>query len=726
MDIIESSYILLDIVFLFVKYCSSTNIYNLYVYYGIISVISHVKDDYMDKLKTIKIEEIKGITKVMINHLHNHNIYTVSDLLFYFPYRYENYEVINLNRADNNEKVTVVGEVVTEPVFYYYRANRSRLTFSVLINDLVIKVVAFNRDFLRNKIHKKMHVTITGKFEKAKGQIVAQKLTLKPLESDKIEALYSLKNLHKTYFQNVIRKALDQYAHLIEDELPLPLIKKYRLIPSRDLFTFVHFPVNNEQIRQVMRRVKYEELLKFQLKMLYLKSREHKYLLKQPKSYDERLVAEFIEKLPFQLTNDQIKVTNDILFDLKQNYQMNRIVQGDVGSGKTVVAIIALYANYLSKYQGCLMAPTEILAEQHLKSLKERFDNSDLVIEILTSSITGKTRLDILKRLENGEIDIIVGTHALISEGVNFNNLGLTIIDEQHRFGVNQRKVLLDKGKNCDALFLSATPIPRTLALTAFGDMDVSSIKEMPKGRKIVKTYLIKSRLEQRVVQFIDQIISEKQQVYIITPLIEESEKMDLENAIDVYEKYKAYFKGKYHVGLLHGKMTNDEKEKVMKAFASNEINILVSTTVVEVGVNVLNATLMVIIDAHRFGLAQLHQLRGRVGRSDKQSFCILVSDYEQDKTKERLEILTKVNNGFEISEADLRLRGPGDFFGSRQSGLPEFKMADLVNDFAILEVARDDAEMLIKTNEIFTNPEYFALKYYLEQELIDNNELFN
>lgn len=679
----------------------------------------------MNKLKTINIENIKGITKKMIEHLHNHNIYTVYDLFMYFPYRYENYEVVNLKLVENNEKVTIVGKIITEPVFYYFQRNKSRLTFNVLVNDLIIKTVAFNRDFLRNRIKKDMLVTITGKYEKLKGQIVAQKLTLKPLESDEIEPVYSLKNLHKIYFQRILKIALEQYIDLVDDDLPLSLINKYRLISSKDVFKFVHFPVNNEQIRQVQRRIKYEELLKFQMKIMLLKYRDHKSFFKEPKTFSSTLVEEFINKLPFTLTNDQINVTKEILSDMRKDYQMNRLIQGDVGSGKTVVGTIAMYANFLSGYQSSLMAPTEILAEQHFTYLKETFASYEIKIELLTSSITGKNRTNILERLENGDIDILVGTHALISDGVNFKNLGLIIIDEQHRFGVNQRKILREKGQRTDALFMSATPIPRTLALTVFGDMDVSSIKEMPKGRKDIKTYLVKSQLEDRLIEFIKKIVMQNEQVYIITPLIEESEKMDLENAIHVYEKFKTYFPN-YNIGLLHGKLSSEEKEKVMKDFVDNKINILVSTTVVEVGVNVLNATLMIIIDAHRFGLAQLHQLRGRVGRSNKQSYCILVSDYEGDKTKERLEILTRTNDGFLIAEEDLRLRGPGDFFGIRQSGLPEFKMADLINDFKILEVARDDAKMLIDTNEIFTNPEYFALRSYLEQELIDNNELFD
>ncbi|NLG82099.1 MAG: ATP-dependent DNA helicase RecG [Bacilli bacterium] len=680
----------------------------------------------MERLKEIKVENIKGISKAMIEHLHNHDIYNVYDLINYFPYRYENYEVVNINRVEHNEKVTVVGQIVSEPVFSYFQRNKNRLSFSMLVNDLIIKVVAFNRDFLKNKISNHMHVTVTGKYDKIKKQIIAQKLTLKAQDDYRIVPVYSLKNLKPIYFQRIIKKALDQYGSLINDDLPLSLQNKYRLISSIDVYNFAHFPLNNEQVRQVSRRVKYEELLKFQLKMAYLKHRDRKFFVKEPKIYDERKIIEFINNLPFTLTNDQLKVIKEILNDLKQNYQMNRLLQGDVGSGKTIVAIITLYANYLSGYQGCIMAPTEILAEQHYRNLVDIFNPYGIKVELLTSSIVGKSRTVILDDLSCGKIDIIVGTHALISEGVTFKNLGFICIDEQHRFGVNQRKILREKGNAPDALFLSATPIPRTLALTAFGDMDVSSIREMPKGRKPIKTYVISSNLEDRLIDFMDKEISNGRQVYIITPLIEESEKIDLENAYHVYEKYQQYFLGKYQVGLLHGKMNNDEKETIMHKFLKNEIQILVSTTVVEVGVNVPNASVMVIIDAHRFGLAQLHQLRGRVGRGNHQSYCILVSDYDNEKAKERLEILTRTNNGFEIAEADLRLRGPGDFFGSRQSGLPEFKMADIINDYKILEVARDDADVIVSSGELFTNPEYFALKDYIEREIIDTNELFD
>ena len=506
----------------------------------------------------------------------------------------------------------------------------------------------------------------------------------------------------------------------------LSLLKHYRLVDIRTLVEFIHFPQNPEQIRQVERRVKYEELLKFELKMYYIKYRRREAHQDCEKVFDAEKVHSFIRRLPFELTADQSTVVQAILQDLKSPYMMNRLLQGDVGSGKTVVAGIGVYATILAGYQCAVMAPTEILAQQHFKSFISLFADEPIRIELLTSSNTNKEKKEIYQKLRDGEIDLIIGTHALIVDYVEFKRLGFLVIDEQHRFGVNQRKALREKGLYPDSLFLSATPIPRTLSLTVFGDMDVSQIKTMPKGRLPVKTYVIPSKLESRLLNFVKQTCDRGEQVYVVAPLIEESEKMDLENALDLFERYRKYFQNTYQVGLLHGRMTNEEKEAIMAQFKANEVQILVSTTVVEVGVDVPNATLMIIIDAHRFGLSQLHQLRGRVGRGQKQSYCILMSDQTTDKAQERLAIMTQTNDGFEIAEEDLRLRGPGDFFGSRQSGLPEFKMADIIADYKILEVARNDAIMIIDSNELFTNPEYHPLREYIEREIIESDEYFD
>ncbi|WP_414739309.1 ATP-dependent DNA helicase RecG, partial [Macrococcoides canis] len=431
--------------------------------------------------------------------------------------------------------------------------------------------------------------------------------------------------------------------------------------------------------------------------------------------YDIRKVKAFIDTLPFELTDAQKQVVNEIFRDMKHEYRMNRLLQGDVGSGKTVVAAICMYALMTAGRQSALMVPTEILAEQHAESLSEIYGDS-LNIALLTSSIKGKKRRLILEALERGDIDVIVGTHALISEPVQFHDLGLVITDEQHRFGVNQRKLLREKGNDANVLFMTATPIPRTLAISVFGELDVSTIKQMPKGRKPIITEWAKHEEIEIVHDKTACEIRAGRQVYVICPLIEASEHLDVKNAIEIYETYQALF-GADKVGLLHGKMKTEEKDEVMNKFQNHEFDVIVSTTVVEVGVNVPNATMIVIYDAQRFGLSTLHQLRGRVGRSSYQSYCILVGNPESETGIERLQIMTQTTDGFVLSEKDLEMRGPGDFFGIKQSGLPDFKVANIVEDYRMLEVARDEASELIISGAI-EQPELHALKMRLDADL--------
>jgi ATP-dependent DNA helicase RecG len=402
---------------------------------------------------------------------------------------------------------------------------------------------------------------------------------------------------------------------------------------------------------------------------------------------------------------------------------MSRLLQGDVGSGKTAVAAICLYAAITANRQGALMVPTEILAEQHYQSLTELFgDRAN--IALLTGSVKGKKRKEINAAIENNEIQIVVGTHALIQSDVFFADLGLAIVDEQHRFGVQQRRTLREKGLHPDVLFMTATPIPRTLAITTFGDMDVSVIDEMPAGRKEIETYWTKENTLDRVLHFIRKQVTAGEQAYVICPLIEESDKLDIQNAVNLYHQLQAFYPGSINVGLMHGRLASEEKDHVMKQFAANEIQILVSTTVVEVGVNVPNATMMVIYDAERFGLSQLHQLRGRVGRGDKQSYCILLADPKNEDGKERMRIMSETNNGFELAEQDLKLRGPGDFFGKKQSGLPDFQVADMIHDYRALETARNDAQEIITCNLLEDDETFHPLKNYLESKAFFKDKL--
>lgn len=667
----------------------------------------------MEKLKTISISSVKGVGEKTLARFKKLNINTVYDLLTHFPYRYSNYQLDDLSVSPNNSNVTVTGEVVSRPFTKRHRNNHS-LQFTINSNDTYVNVVLFNRGFLAGRIKVGSIITVSGKYSNI--QIIGSKLFLNEEERNDFDGVYSLGDMPNMTFKTILNNAFSEYIDYVEDNIPFSLQEKYKLVSIKDALKFCHFPNNKEEIKQSHRRIKYEELLKYQLKLQYLHKLNCEYANKEGKVYEESKLDEFIKmSIPFDLTNDQQKVINEILTDMKSDKQMYRLLQGDVGSGKTIVATIVLYANFLAGYQGAMMAPTEILAEQHFNKLSKYFKMFNLKLALLTSNVTGKERLEILNKLKSGEINMLIGTHALISDIVDFYKLGIVITDEQHRFGVNQRKKLREKALSPDVLFMTATPIPRTLAITVFGDMDVSTIREMPAGRIPIKSYYVNSSKNERVLNFIGEEISKDNQAYVITPLIEESEKMDLQNAMNVYESLIKFFNGKCRVGLLHGKLKSTDKDRIMKKFTNKEIDILVSTTVVEVGVDVPDATIMYILDAHRFGLSQLHQLRGRVGRSNKQAYCIVSSNSNLDKSKERLKAFVSSSDGFDIAEYDLRLRGPGDFFGTRQSGVPKFKIADIINDFKILIVAKDDAKDIINSNEIKSNSEYNALNKFIE-----------
>lgn len=676
-------------------------------------------------LNEILVTEVKGVGKAMVEKLAQLKIMTVKDLLEYFPYRYENYELIDIHHAMHEEKITVEAKVITACSVQYYGKMKARMSFNVLVNHEVVKVVVFNRQFLKNQLKLDTLITVTGKWDLGRKVITATDIIIGSAEGRGIEPVYSLKEIPTKTFKKIVKAAYEQFHSLINDDLPLDLQQSYRLISYKDAVSFAHFPKNKEQVRQVERRIKYEELLKFQLKIQYLRHQTKHEKVGANKCFDEMKVEQFIHQLPFQLTEAQLTVLSEIKTDLMSPTRMNRLLQGDVGSGKTVVAAVSLFMTMLAGFQTALMVPTEILGQQHYKSFCELFSPfKEVNIEFLSSSVKGKRRREILEKLRQGEINLLVGTHAIIQQEVVFQNLGLVITDEQHRFGVNQRKMLREKGEFVDVLMMTATPIPRTLAISAFGDMDVSTITQMPKGRKPVETYLIDSGKLDRALNFIqDEILSKGQQAYVITPLIEESEAMDVQNAVEVYHLWQHHFQGRAKVGLMHGRLSQAEKDAVMDDFVANRSQILISTTVIEVGVNVPNANLMLIYDAHRFGLSQLHQLRGRVGRGSEQAYCLLMSDIKNEASLERLTIMTQTTNGFEISEADLKLRGPGDFFGEKQSGVPVFKMADLVQDFNILQVAMQDAYRLVSSDEFKQNNLYLPLRDYIESTVA--NEMY-
>jgi ATP-dependent DNA helicase RecG len=670
-------------------------------------------NEYLTQTVTI----LKGIGEETAESLAEMKIHTVNDLLEYFPYRYEDYRLRDLAEVNHDEKVTVEGRVHSEPSLVYYAKKKSRLTVRILVGRYLINVVFFNQPYLKTKLVMNETVTVTGKWDQHRQTITGNELNIGPYTKVKeFEPVYALKGkVMMKGIRKFITLAFHQYGHLIEETLPEAFLKRYRLLNRRDAYRAMHFPLNEEDVKQARRRLVYEEFLTFQLKMQALRKFERENSKGTAQNYQLPKLKEFIASLAFPLTNAQKRVVNEIVKDMKSPFRMNRLLQGDVGSGKTVVAAIALYASTTAGFQGALMVPTEILAEQHTESLKQLLDPFGVKCELLTSSVKGKQRKELLLQLAEGEIDVLIGTHALIQDEVSFHRLGLVITDEQHRFGVEQRRVLREKGENPDVLFMTATPIPRTLAITVFGEMDVSVIDEMPAGRKVVETYWAKQEMLERVLAFMEKELRKGRQGYVICPLIEESEKLDVQNAIDVHSTLSYYFQNRFKVGLMHGRLTSDEKEDVMTLFKTNDIQVLVSTTVIEVGVNVSNATIMVIYDAERFGLSQLHQLRGRVGRGGEQSYCILLADPKSDVGKERMKIMTETTDGFVLSEKDLELRGPGDFFGKKQSGVPEFKVADMVHDFRALETARKDAASLIETEEFWTSDEYLQLRRNLE-----------
>ncbi len=665
------------------------------------------------------LETIKGIGPKMKEKLNRNDIYDCFAIINRFPSRYEIFHLIELKDVVDQKRVTLGGKITSPPVVNYIRRNFNRLTFNLIIENRSFKAVIFNRDYLKNILDVGVEIVITGSVDRLKNTITATTLKLKKNFKNEIEPIYNIDRISDHQFNTFAQAAIKEYGNLIKDELPTSLIKKYRLISYKELLRIVHNPVTNKDLLKIDRRIKYEELFKFQFKMQYLKlkNKSKKSLIKK---YDIKEVKDFIAKLPFELTNDQKHVTNEIIKDIKSPYVMNRLLQGDTGCGKTVVAAITVVSVLSAGYQVALMAPTEILAKQHHKTMSKYFSNADYKIVYLSGKLSTSERKEKLEIIKNNPNVLIIGTHALFSDDVRYNNLGYVITDEQHRFGVNQRKKLREKGFNPDVLYMSATPIPRTLAISLFGDMDISTIREKPKNRTKVETKLFTKNQLDLVYLLVAEELKQQHQVYVVTPLILESETLDLSNAQKVYKEFSSRFKD-YYVGLLHSKIKSEDKDQVMKLFEDNEINILISTTVIEVGVDVPNATLMIVLDSERFGLSQLHQLRGRIGRSSLKSYCLLVYN-ETDKAKERLEILEKTDDGFKLSEEDLRLRGPGDFFGYRQSGDMKFKKASIVRDAKILEIARNDALAILINKESYRAKEYALMFNYLKNVLRKSN----
>ena len=576
--------------------------------------------------------ELPHVGPKRVEALHSLGIDTIYDLITHFPFRYEDIKVKTLDEIEDSDKVTLKGQVVTAPVVHHYGFKKSRLSFKLAIEDAIISVTFFNQPYLKQKIMLEDEVAIFGKWERARQTLAGMKILGSSNGQDDYAAIYHVnKTIKQQTILNLIKQAIELYSSVIPEILPQHLQQTYHLMTHREAIRAMHFPKNDEESEQARRQISYQEFFLYQVRLQMLQRSRKTNNRGIPILYDVDKLKGFIATLPFELTDGQKKVVNEICRDLRKPYEMNRLLQGDVGSGKTIVAVIALMATVLGGYQGAFMVPTEILAEQHYRTLQSLFEYTDVSVALLTGSTKAKDRKELLNRLASGDLHILIGTHALIQEDVVFADLGLVITDEQHRFGVQQRHKLNEKGNNPNVLYMTATPIPRTLAITTMGEMDVSVLDQMPDGRKPIKTIWNKSDKIENVLEFIRKQMDNGQQAYIITPLIEKSESLDVKNAEDVHQAVTAYYKGTYQIGLLHGRLKSEEKDQIMRRFQNNELQVLVSTTVIEVGLNVPNATVMVIQDADRFGLSQLHQLRGRVGRGDKESYCVLVADPQTD-----------------------------------------------------------------------------------------------
>ncbi len=683
---------------------------------------------HIDAMQT-PVQFLKGVGERRGKALQNIGIETLQDLLEFRPRRYlDHSQVKTINRLEMDEEVTVMGEVITKQI---HRRGKRRLSVTIYDGTGTLEAVWFNQvDFFSRIFKAKQVIAFSGRVSRYRSwqmvhpdfDIISE--TGEQLHTGQIIPLYPSSQAFKTaglshyIFRKIFSRALQKYGDAIPETLPEYLVKRYRLLPRRDAFRQMHFPDSLEMIHQVWRRFKYEELFYLELLMALRRHFYYSPTAGIPMKYDRQRLENFIRALPFSLTAAQQRVVNEIERNLNSGQPMNRLLQGDVGSGKTVVALIAMLMSIFSGYQAALMAPTEILAQQHFFSIREFLARSDISLALLIGSVPARQKTKIQQQIARGEIDLVIGTHALIQQQVEFRQLGMVVIDEQHRFGVMQRAGLIQKGKTPHVLVMTATPIPRTLALTIYGDLEVSVIDELPPGRQPIRTFWRTEERLPRVFDFVRDHLKQGEQVYIVYPLIEESEKIDLKAATEAFHYLQSQIFPDFQLELLHGRMKMSEKEAVMARFKTGETNMLVATTVIEVGVDVPDATIMIIEHAERFGLSQLHQLRGRIGRGRRQSYCILITPANINEiARERMAVMEETSDGFVIAEADLRLRGSGEFFGTRQHGLPDLQYADLVTDQNIVAAARKDAFALVEDDPHLRRPEHQAvLKRFKER----------
>lgn len=667
------------------------------------------------------VQYVKGIGPKKADKLNKLGIFTLKDLLYYFPRQFEDRNNLKkIAQLEDGEKVTIKA-VISSINTFSPKEGMTLTKIDVKDETGSAKLVFFNKSYIKNTFRPGDSILVFGKVKKKFNNLELtscelEYLTNSPKNTCRFMPVYQLTyGVTNKEIMSIIRTVLEDKELIIQEYMPQRIIEKYRLCSIDFAVRNIHSPSSKESLKIALYRIVFEELLILQLGLFVFKSGRNKEDgIKFETSKD---LKKIISALPFKLTKAQNRALDEIIQDMNLEKIMNRLVQGDVGSGKTVVALLALANCVLNGYQGALMAPTEILAGQHYISLTESLKDFGINVGLLIGSLTKKQKDTVLEQIKNNEIDILIGTHALIEDKVEFNNIGLVITDEQHRFGVMQRSKLSLKGANPDILVMTATPIPRTLALILYGDLDISIIDELPPGRQPIETIAIeKSKRDRAYNNLVRREVESGRQVYIVCPLVEESEAIEAKSAVELVEELRAEYFHDLRLGLLHGKMKSSEKDEVMRLFKDKEIDILVSTTVIEVGVNVPNATLMIIENAERFGLAQLHQLRGRVGRSSHKSYCVLIYDSKTDVCRQRMAIMEETNDGFKISEKDLEIRGPGEFFGTRQHGLPELKVANLFKHIKILKLAQQEARYILGEDNNLQLKENMALK----KEIID------
>ena len=673
------------------------------------------------------VKYIKGVGPNRVLLLNKLGIFTLKDLITYYPRTYEDRSKPKyIYECEDGEEVLI--EAVVCSAMTNVRLKGKTMQRLIVRDETASATITwFNQPYLKSKFTIGNKYKFFGKATKKAGKVMFTSpvfdMEEKSQNTGRIVPIYPLTyNLSQNNLRKIIEAGIEQVYGKLLETLPEYILKEYKLQNINDAIKQIHFPNEFKDFNIARNRLVFEELLSVQLALLQLKNN---YIQEKGIKFSkEAKMSDVINTLPFKLTKAQLRVLEEIDNNMESEKSMNRLLQGDVGSGKTVVAMCAAYKAVKSGYQAAVMAPTAILATQHMENFKTMLEKLNVRCELLISGITKKKKEDILERLKNGEIDILIGTHAILEDNVQFKNLGLVVTDEQHRFGVKQRTKIAEKGENPDVLVMTATPIPRTLALILYGDLDISIIDELPPNRKKIDTFAVNKNMTERVNSFIEKQLKEGRQAYIVCPLVEENEEMDLKSVEKLYETYSKEVFPQYKVEYIHGKMKPKEKDDIMERFKNKEIDVLISTTVIEVGVDVPNSNIMVIENAERFGLAQLHQLRGRVGRGQYKSYCILKFEGKGEKTKERMKVMCETNDGFVISEKDLELRGSGDFFGTMQHGLPEFKIANLFEDIEILKLVQGVAIRILDEDPKLEQEKNKPLKELIRDKFIKRIEI--